>query len=299
MLTALLYIACAIIWGTAWYGVRICIGPGGYPTFGGAAVRFAISSVLLAAIYALGWGRPGPRAGAQLRALVLSGVLSAISYALVYAAMRSISGGLAAVIYGTYPLCTALFARLGRVEHVPRKALAGSVLALVGIALVFADRAQASRAQGLGVLLALASVAASALYTTILKRGASDVHPLATTGVFLGTAAVLLAAFAVAVERPRLPWPPPLVPTAALLYLSVVGSVGVFVAYFFLLKRVTLVALSTLALVEPLIALAVDAVAERDAVLAPRSYAGIAVTIAGVAITVLPGVRVPSPAGSG
>jgi hypothetical protein len=45
--------------------------------------------------------------------------------------------------------------------------------------------------------------------------------------------------------------------------------------------------LSTLVLVEPIIALGVDAVWERGVVLVPRSYAGIALTIAGVALSVV------------
>jgi drug/metabolite transporter (DMT)-like permease len=289
MLTPLAYVTCALIWGTTWFGIRRCIGPGGYPTFAAAALRFAIAGAILLAVRALGWGRPGPRSPRQVGALVLCGALSAIGYALVYAGEQSISGGLAAVIYGMFPLCTALIATIGRVEAIPRRALAGSTLALAGIGLVFADRLEVSRAQGAGVLLVLASVFVSALYSTILKRVASDVHPLASTGIFLGTAAFSLAAAAPLLEHRSLPWPPPLGPTVALVYLAVVGSVLVFLAYFVLLKRVTLMTLSTLALVEPVVALTVDAIGERDVVLSPRSYAGVAVTIGGVALSILGG----------
>jgi drug/metabolite transporter (DMT)-like permease len=287
----LLYAVCALIWGTTWFGIRVCIGPGGYPTFAAAAVRFAISGALLGAVYALGWGRPGPRTRSQFRALVGCGALSAIAYALVYAAERSVPGGVAAVIYGTFPLCTALFAKLGNVEKVTRRSLAGSAVAFAGIAVVFVDRLEVSGAQGIGVLLLLASVVASSLYSTILKRASQGVHSLAATGVFLGTAAVMLAVFAVAVERRPVPWPPPVVPTIALAYLAVVGSVLVFAAYMSLLKRVSLMTVSTLAVLEPIVALLVDAVGERDVVLVPRTYAGVAVTIAGVALSVLPGAR--------
>ena len=217
----------------------------------------------------------------------MCGLLSAVGYGLVYAAEQSISGGTAAVLYGTFPLFTAILATLGRVEKVRPRALAGSVVALVGIGIIFADRLQVSRAQGVGVLLVLASVVVSSLYTTILKRAGSDVNPLATTGVFLATSAVALGIFALLVDRRPVPWPPPAVPTIALLYLAIVGSVVVFAAYFYLLKRVTLMTISTLVLLEPIIALIVDAVGERDVVLVPRTYTGMAVTIAGVAVSVL------------
>ncbi len=287
MLTPLVYATCALIWGTTWFAIRRCIGAGGYPTFTAAALRFAIAGVLLGGLYALGWGRPGPRSARQLGALVLCGALGALAYALIYAGEQSISGGLAAVMYGTFPLFTALIATLGRVESVTRRGLGGSALALVGIAIVFADRLEVSHAQGGAVLLVLGSVVVSSLYSTILKRAASGVHPLAATGVFLGTAAVALGLLVPCVEHRPLPWPPPPGPTVALFYLAIVGSVLVFLAYFVLLKRVTLMTLSTLAVVEPIVALAVDTVGEREIVLDARSYAGVAVTIAGVTLSVL------------
>jgi probable blue pigment (indigoidine) exporter len=287
--SALVYVACALIWGTTWFAIRRCIGEGGYPTFAAAALRFAVAGVILGSLYALGAGRPGPGSRRQLAAIAACGALGAAGYGLVYAAEQSISGGLACVLYGTFPLFTAILATATRQERVTRGALLGSAVALGGVAVVFADRAQVSRAQGLGVALVLVSVFVSSLYTTLLKRIADEVNPLATTGLFLGTSALILGVVAVLFERRGLPWPPPAGPTMALFYLAVVGSVLVFAAYFFLLKRVTLMTISTLVLVEPIIALVVDAVGERDVVLGRRSYVGMAVTLAGVSISVLSG----------
>jgi drug/metabolite transporter (DMT)-like permease len=287
MFVAIVYVVCAVVWGTTWFAIRRCIGDGGYPTFTSAGIRFALAGALLGLLYALGFGRPGPRGRRQLLALVACGVLSAASYGLVYRAEESISGGLASVLYGTFPLCTALIATLLRVERVTRRALLGSTISLAGIAVVFADRLQVSRAQAIGVLLVLASVVLSSLYSTIMKRAAADVSPLAMTGVFLGTASVPLGALGLAVDPKPVPWPPPLGPTLALLYLTIVGSVLVFLAYFFLLKKVTLMTVSTLVLIEPMIALAVDALYEHEVVLVPRSYAGMALTVAGVAVSVV------------
>lgn len=284
---AVVYAVVACIWGTTWFAIRRCIGEGGYPTLESASLRFAIAAGVLGAIYASGCGRPGPRGARQLLGLAACGVLCALGYGLVYLGEETISGGLAAVLYGTFPLWTALFATAGGIERVTRRALAGSLLAIAGTAFLFADRLDVSRAQGKGVLLVLASVVASALYTTMMKRVAAGVSPLASTGVFLGTSAVALGVVGGIVERRPLPWPPPAGPTVALLYLALVGSVVVFAAYFWLLERVSLMTLAMLVLIEPIIALAVDAVWERGVVLVGRSYVGIALTIVGVGVTVV------------
>jgi drug/metabolite transporter (DMT)-like permease len=285
----LAYITCGVVWGTTWFAIRRCIGVGGYPTIAAAAVRFAIAALVLGGVWAIGWARPGPKNKREIRALLAAGVLGAIGYGLVYLAERSISGGLAAVIFGTFPLATALLATMGRIEKVSRASIVGSLVALVGMVIVFADRLQVSGAQALGVIMTLGSVFVSALYTTLLKRTADDVHPLATTGVFLGTGAVVLSIFAALFERQAIPWPPPVGPTIALLYLAIVGSVVVFACYFYILKHVSLMTVAMLVLVEPVIALAVDAVWEREVVLVARSYAGIGVTIVGVAVSILVG----------
>jgi drug/metabolite transporter (DMT)-like permease len=284
---AVVYVACGIIWGTTWFAIRRCIGPGGYPLFTAAAMRFLLAASVLGVGYALGFARPGPRGARQLAAIAGCGLLSAMSYGLVYFAERSISGGVACVMYGTFPLFTALFAMVGGVEKVPRRALAGALIALVGIAVIFGDRLGASRAQGIGILLVLGSVAISALYSTILKHVGHDTNALATTGIFLGTAAVPLGIVGLLFDDTPIPWPPPLVPSIALVYLAFVGSALVFGLYFYLLKHVTLMTAATLVLVEPIVALGVDAIGERDVVIDGRTYAGIAVTLAGIAVTVL------------
>jgi drug/metabolite transporter (DMT)-like permease len=81
-----------------------------------------------------------------------------------------------------------------------------------------------------------------------------------------------------------IPWPPPALPTAALLYLAIMGSVVAFASWFYLMKRVKLMTASTLVFVQPLIALVVDAFLEEAVTLSPRTHLGIGVTLAGVGV---------------
>ncbi|HEY0476873.1 MAG TPA: hypothetical protein VGD37_05085 [Kofleriaceae bacterium] len=50
------YVACALIWGTTWYAIRVSITA--YPTFVALALRFAIAAAILLPIAArVGAGR--------------------------------------------------------------------------------------------------------------------------------------------------------------------------------------------------------------------------------------------------
>ena len=76
------------------------------------------------------------------------------------------------------------------------------------------------------------------------------------TAIVLGGVAVVGGA--------QVPWPPPVQPTLALLYLAVVGSVTVFLLYFWLLDRTSLQVTSTLVFTYPLVAIVTDALFERE-----------------------------------
>ena len=275
------YLACALIWGTTWYAIRVCIGPGGYPTLSALALRFAIASAILLPLAAR--ARPWPR-GRQWWPLVLAGVLDAAGYLLVYLGEERVPGGLAAVIYGTQPLVLAILLTATRMEHFTRRHLAGAVLSLAGVAVIFVDRLEVSPRQAIGVALVLASVVVSTAYSMIMKRHGGRVPNLVATAIFLAVTAIVLGAIAV-VARASLPWPPPGAPTAALAYLAVVGSVVAFLCYFWMLDRTSLLVASTLVFVFPLVALVTDALFERAITLGARAYLGAAITLAGLAVS--------------
>jgi drug/metabolite transporter (DMT)-like permease len=294
-LTAIAYIGCALIWSTTWFVIRVCIGPGGYPTFVSAAIRFLLATLVLAAIAGVGLAGRGPRGWRQRGWIAAAGLLCGVGYGLVYAAETRISGGLAAVIFSMLPLLTAVVTMATRTERPSAASLVGSGIGLLGIWLIYRDRMQASADQAVGVGLVFASVAVCAVYTLWLKRHTRDTDPLASNTWFLGTSGLALLAFSVLYEGRLPPWPPPLRPTLALLYLALMGSVVVFPVYFFLLKRVTLMTASTLVFIEPVLALVIDALWENQIRLGPRTYLGAVVTLAGVAVSLLIGPRLTRP----
>ena len=281
------YLVCALVWGTTWFAIRVCIGAGGYPTYAAAALRFSIAAVVLLALVRLGFGRPAPRSRRQLQALAAAGLFNAIGYGCVYRAEEDLPGGLVAVLFGTLPLFTALAAAATGIERVRTLDVGAALLSLAGMAILFWDRMSISLDQATGIAFAVAGVLATTGYSFVFKREAGGVHPLSASAVFLSVAAIGLWPAALAEGAAPVPLPLPLAPTLALLYLAILGSVLTFVCYFYMLRRVTLMTASTLVLIQPIIALVVDALWEREVRMLARTYVGAAITLGGVAILML------------
>jgi drug/metabolite transporter (DMT)-like permease len=160
---------------------------------------------------------------------------------------------------------------------------------------LFLDQLDLSARQAAGVVMVVGSVVAATSYSAVMRRHTRGIHGGVSTAVFLSVTAIVLGVVALAAREP-LPWPPPAAPTAALLYLALVGSVVAFLVYFWLLGKTGLLVTSTLVFVFPLVALATDALFERELPLTPRTYLGAAITLAGLAVSLRR--RVPAPSTS-
>lgn len=281
------YVVSALVWGTTWFAIRVCIGPGGYPTLEAAALRFALAVVIITPFAFAGVMRLGRHPSRQLLWLCVAGLVNAAAYSLVYKGEESIPGSVAAVLFGSLPLVTAIFAGATRTEVITAGQITGSLIALTGITIIFCDRLSVSRNQAGGVAFLFAAVIATAVYSLILKRKAHDVHSTAATALFLATSTVGLWTLALARGWQPLPHPLPLRPTLALVYMSLLGSVVAFACYIYLLKHVSLMTVSTLVIAEPLIALFVDRLWEHHARLRPLTYAGAVITLSGLLVSLL------------
>ena len=287
MAVVVAYLTCALVWGTTWFAIRVCIADGGYPTYEALALRFAIATAILVPLCAIARVRDWPRGRAQWSWLVFAGLLDAAGYTLVYLGEETVPGGLAAVLFGVQPLILAILLGITGMERVTPGAVLGALISIAGIAVIFLDRADVSAEQAAGVVLILGSVVASTLYVVVMKRHGGGVHWLAQTTIFLGVTAIALGAVTLVRGPAPIAWPPPAAPTFALLYLAIFGSVIAFGTYFWLLRRLSLMAISTLVFLLPLVSLVVDALWEREVRLGARAYLGVAITLSGLAVNLL------------
>jgi len=223
------------------------------PPFFGAAIRFALASIILF-IIVLVFRLPLPRGRSLMGAIIFGTLGTGLNYALLYWALEHIQAGLSMVILALVPLLTFIFACVHRQETFSWKALFGALLALLGIGIIV--REQLSADIPLLPLLAVVGAAACFAESSVLIKTYPQTHPITTNAVALLTGSVLLFVFsALWRETPTLPtltatW-------GALFYLIVFGSVATFVLSVYVIKRWTASASSYQFVLFPIITITV------------------------------------------
>ena len=198
----------------------------------GAGFRFALAAALLAAFMAV--LRLAPPHGRALTGAVLYGALNfGAAFALAYYGFVEVHAGLGQTLLAVVPLATLLLAVLQRQERLRVSGIVGSLLALVGIA-VLSQAPLREAVPFLSILALLASALCFAQAAIVVRRFPS-VHPVTMNAVAMGAAAVLLVAGSVLAGEP-IELPERAATWAAIAYLVVVGSVVVFSLYVLVLR---------------------------------------------------------------
>lgn len=286
-LTIAVFVVLSLIWGTTWSAIRI--GLQGIPPFTGVALRFAIASTLLLSISPL-LRVPFLRTPAEPWLWLSNGLLSfCASYGIVYWSEQWVPSGLAAVLFATFPLMTAILAHLllpG--ERLTPASAVGVVVGFAGVAVIFSE--DFARLGGRPVLVAsavmLGSPLVSALSSVAIKKWGAGVHPVSITAVPQAIAAGIMGGIALATERgSEATYTPTSV--AALLYLAVFGSAVTFTLYYWLLAHLPATRTALIAYTTPVVAVGVGALF-LDEPITPRVLAGTALVVGGVALAMRP-----------
>lgn len=241
--------AVVLIGGFNFVGVRFSNQE--LPPFFGASMRFAAAAVLLIGIVAV--ARIAMPKGRSLTGALIFGVLSfGAAYALAYWALQNLPAGIAGVVMASVPLLTFLFAFVHRVEPLRLRGLLGALIVVAGIGILLNAPAGGGGVHTLS-LLAMVGAAAAAAESTVILKQFPPAHPLATNAVAMSTGTVLLMLLSrIAGERWLIPmrtetW-------TALGYLIIVGSVGMFTLYLFVLRKWTASGVSYQFVLAPIVA---------------------------------------------
>ena len=272
------FVACCLIWGSTFLAIRI--GNESLPPEWAATLRLGLAAPLLALI-AIVRRDQWPR-GAALQGAILFGVFSfGVSLGFLYWGERVVPSGIAAVLYATVPLSTSLIAAGLRVEHLQPRKLIAAIVAIVGVATIFAGEMRLDVPfEGL-VAVFLAATAAS-LSSVLLKRAPKQPSVFAANAVGAAAGAVIcLAASFLLQEDHALPmtvaawWP--------VIYLVLAGSLGAYVIYTWLVGHWSVTNASMVGVVVPVIAVILGAIVLRET-RSPETYVGAVIVLAAVIV---------------
>jgi drug/metabolite transporter (DMT)-like permease len=269
------YVAVCILWGSTFLGIRVALES--YPPFFIGAMRFLVAGGILYVVSRVR-GEPSPRLAEWGSAGVTGALFFIVGNGFLNVAERSVSTGMASVLVATLPLWMTVFAPLFG-QPVTRIEVVGVVLGLTGVVVLNAGgelrASPVGAAFGLMVPMgwALASLASSRLP---LPQGTMRT----AAQMIAGGAAVLVVSLGVG-EHPVLVASARSV--AAVVYLTIFGSLVAFSAYMLLLRHMRPVVATSYAYVNPVVAIVLG-VAFAGERLGLASLAGVAIVLAAVVL---------------
>ena len=267
------------IWGSTWLAIKFQLGR--VAPEASVFYRFLLASLLLF-LFCFARRLPLRYTARQHLWIALLGVLMfSVSYIFVYYAEEHVVSGLVAVGYSASPLLGMLGMRLFFGTPMTQRILAGSLLGIVGIALVFLpefERPHEGNAT-LGAIFTALAVIVSTLGSMVAHRNQQAHLPLWQSmawGMLYGALFSLIVAI---VSGKPLHFEATAPYVLSLLYLSILGSIIAFAGYLTLLKRIGAARSGYIGVMVPIVALVISAAFEK--------FEWHALTWAGIAISVL------------
>lgn len=288
----LVFAAVVLIGGSNFVAVRFSNRE--LPPFWGSGLRFALAGALLL-VFAM-WRRIPLPLGPALPGVAIFGLLNfGVTYALVYWGLLSATSAMAATLVALVPLMTFFLATGLGMEPFRWSGLAGGVIAVAGVVVVFADQLRAD--VPLAALIALLAGAAAIAVSTVLLKRLPRTHPIGTNAVaMIPGAALLLVLSALAGERPMLPTRPEV--WLAFVYLITIGAIGLFSGVVYVVMRWTASASAYMTVLFPVVTVALGAALVGE-IVSLQFVAGALLVMAGTYVGALsPTGRIPGPVAS-
>jgi putative membrane protein PagO len=283
--TSVMFLIVCLSWGTTWLGIKIAVQS--VPPLTSAGLRFLIAFPLF---LCFAWVRCEPilfpRASRGFFVFVTLSYFSVPYYLLNYGELH-VSSGLTALLFSCMPVFILIFSALFLRERIYVSQVVGIAIGFTSLYMIISSQGlHLDQAEFLGVLAILGAAILHALCYVITKQKGGAISVITYNTLPIGIAGLMLLVAGLWFETPTFEtitlrsW-------SALLYLGLVASVGGFIVYFMLLKRLSPIILSFVFIIFPVFAVIIGAWYEgapisRDLML----YS--AVLLGGFAITKLP-----------
>ncbi len=250
-MTILIYIVTLILFGSTWVVVKI--GLQSVPPFTFAVVRFVLAFVILGTVFSI-WKFRLPQIPHIRRKIFVAGFLMyGLNFLFIYIGQQYIQASLAAVIFATMPFFTGIISHLLLPnERLQRHVVIGMIVGFVGTLALFSKNLSLD-----GPVLGMLSLLLSSIFcswaTVLIKRDLNDIPPVQLSILQIPMGLIVLV--------PPMVFELPLkfefstTSLVSLFYLAILGTGVAFMGWYYLLKRVSAVALSLMTFLEPLVAM--------------------------------------------
>jgi drug/metabolite transporter (DMT)-like permease len=250
----LVFALCCLIWGSTWLGIKASLYS--LTPFYSVGFRFFAASILVLIFVKFKKIEIKTDRRSILLYLVMAFLSYTIPYGLVYWGEQFIPSGLAAVLFGIYPffvLILSYFFLPG--ESISLFKVLGVILGFGGILVIFSESLGGDiSTYFLGMLALVLSALVQSTNSVIIKKFGSYLNPLSMNFIPMLIAGISFLIIAAAVEDFN-----SLIFDAnaylSVIYLALFGTVIAFTAYYWLLKRVSVIILSLITFINPIIAL--------------------------------------------
>ncbi len=285
LITSTLFLIVCLSWGTTWLGIKIAVES--VPPLTAAGLRFLIAFPLFLS-FALLRKEPllFPRQSRWFFVFVTLSYFSLPYYLLNYGEMH-VSSGLTALLFSCMPVFILLFSALFLRERIYPSQMLGIAIGFGSLFMIIRSQGlHLDQAEWLGVLAILCAAVMHALCYVVTKKHGSAISVITYNTLPIGIAGAMLFIVGLSVETPVFSdvsarsW-------GALLYLGLAASVGGFIVYFLLLKRLSPIILSFVFIIFPVFAVIIGAWYEGQT-LSRELMIYSAVLLSGFAITKLP-----------
>lgn len=285
LITSVLFFIVCLSWGTTWLGIKIAVES--VPPLTSAGLRFLIAFPLF---LSFAWLRREPvlfpKESRWFFVFVTLSYFSVPYYLLNYGEMH-VSSGLTALLFSCMPVFILIFSALFLRERIHFSQVAGIAIGFASLFMIIRSQGlHLDHAGSLGVLAILAAAVMHALCYVITKKKGSAISVITYNTLPIGIAGVMLFVAGLWFEAPAFDaitlrsW-------SALLYLGLVASVGGFIVYFMLLKRLSPIILSFVFIIFPVFAVIIGAWYEGQSISRELMMYS-ATLLAGFAVTKLP-----------
>jgi len=286
MKSRLVWLILCCIWGSTWLFIKL--GLRDLPPLTFAGIRFVIAASIIFTMI-LVRRVPLPNKSRDWIFLAITGILSfSLNYGLVFWGEQYISSGLAALLQSMLPLFGLIIAHFylpGERMTVPR--IAGVMLGVFGVAVIFSNQLQASGPRALWGSAALVLSAFCAAYANVLvKTYGLNLQPsvLAAGQMLFGLIPLLLIGIPLEGNPLNYHWTP--IAVLSLFYLAIVGTVIAFLLYYWLIHNMDVTKTMLIALVTPVAAVVLGMLVLKEE-MHWRTLIGGAMIISGLGLIVL------------